>query len=104
MILELPTLEDINKFRMMKVIAAPVGLKDVEFDESLREEDYINQGWVVQMVGVAPERMLYFPGNIQVLRKQYGLRHRISTTIHKGMGATLIKTGMEKSGTKHYQK
>ncbi len=51
-------------------------------------------------MGVAPERPKSFANkNIQAQRKQYGLKHRDTGTIHWAMGDTLYKVASQTSAT-----
>ena len=94
-LLNLPEQDDLNNFRPIQILAAPVGTKDVEFDESKSLEDYESDGWQLVLISTAPERTYKVQGNVQARRKQYGLKHRVSSTIHEGMGATLIRAAMQ---------
>ena len=94
-LLNLPRQEDLNNFRPIKVLAAPIGTKDVEYDEDKCLEDYQAEGWQEVLLSTAPERTYKVQGNVQARRKQYGLKHRVSSTIHEGMGATLIRAAMQ---------
>ena len=40
-------------------------------------------------VGPVPERTQYLPGRKQAKRKQYRLKHHVTSTIHAAMGDTL---------------
>ena len=51
------------------------------------------------MMGKAPERVHKIKNRIQAQRRQYGLRHRVTSTIHASMGDTLIKVAIEVSNT-----
>ena len=44
---------------------------------------------------MAPERTKYLSDNIQAKRKEYGLKHRVSSTIHESMGDTLPSVAVE---------
>ena len=92
---KLPTQQDLDNFRAIEVLAAPPGTKDAEYDEGKSLEDYLADGWRQVSIGTAPERTYKVLGTIQAQRKQYGLKHRISATIHEGMGATLIRAAMQ---------
>ena len=46
---------------------------------------------------IAPKRVQNNSYDIQDQRKQYGLRHCVTLTIHAAMGNTLIKVAMENS-------
>ena len=46
-------------------------------------------------VGLAPENTQSIGRNIQAERKQYGLKHRVTSTIHAAMGDTLVRVAIE---------
>ena len=79
----------------MKVLAAPTGLHDIEYDESTSKEDYIEKGFYEVEVGMAPIRTHSINHYQQVQRKQYALRHRVTSTIHAAIGDVLIKVDMQ---------
>ena len=64
-----------------------------ELDKNIT--DYISDGWVSQNVGPAPQRLQQIPGNLRAQRKQYGLKHRVTATIHASMGYALPKVALE---------
>ena len=86
---DLPSEEDLENWRKIKILVAPLGLKEIEFREEDRKEVYLNKGFVERFIGVAPERMCIISNNVQAQRKQYGLKHRVTSTIHAAMGDTL---------------
>ena len=67
---------------------APPGWKDVNFDMSQEKGFFINANFKEVKVGVAPERIMSINQSVQAQRKQYGLRHRVTGTIHSAMGDT----------------
>ena len=79
----------------MKVLKASVGEKNVEYDETKSKEDYISCGFEEIEVGLSPDQNENLPGNIQARRKQYGLRHYVTSTIHACQGDTIISMATE---------
>ena len=92
---ELPNEEDLSNWRKIKLLKSPLGLREIIFDPSLPKEVYLERGYVEVDVGTAPERTQHLPGNIQAKRKQYGLKHHITSTIHAAMGDTLCSMATE---------
>lgn len=91
----LPSEEDVQNWRKISVLAAPPGVKDIEFDTSRSIDDYIADGWKVTKVGTAPERTRAVGNHMQAQRRQYGLKHHVTATIHASMGDTLTKVALE---------
>ena len=92
---ELPSQEDLSNWRKIKVLKTPLGLREIVFDPLLSKEAYLERGYIEVEVGPAPERAQNFPGNIQGKRKQYGLKHHVTSTIHAAMGDTLSSMATE---------
>ena len=99
MLLVLPSLEDILIFASIRVLAAPKGVDDVSYDPSKTEDDYKREGWSPRLVGVCPESVHYLGNDMQGFRKQYGLKHHVTCTIHASMGDTLFKVALQVSDT-----
>ena len=97
MLYDLPNEEDVANWRPIKVLISPIGLQDVEFDSDMPKEVYFNKGYKEVEIGVAPERTQSFGNNIQAKRKQYGLKHHVTSTIHAAMGDTLHTMATEVS-------
>lgn len=87
---ELPQQDDLDLFRPVRVLLFPTTLKfeDFSFDPNATKDHYINQGFVEISMGVSPERIKYLNNDVQAFRKQYGLKHHVSGTIHSIMGDT----------------
>ena len=79
----------------MKVLKAPVGEKNVEFNETMSKEDYITCGFEEIEVGLSPDQTQNLPGSIQAKRNQYGLKHYVTSTIHACQGDTIISIATE---------
>ena len=91
LLLELPSQIDIKNFQMIRMMVAPPGIRFIEYDQSKTTTDYIRDGWKLKSVGVAPERSHVTKMNMRGQRKQYGLKHHITSTVHACMGDTLNK-------------
>ena len=92
---ELPTRETVQNFQRIKVLAAPPGTKDHDFDQVKTLQEYIDDGWYETYVSTAPERPIIAGNRVQGLRRQYGLKHRVTSTIHASMGDTLSKVAIQ---------
>jgi predicted GIY-YIG superfamily endonuclease len=83
-----PTAEDVNEFRPLQLMIAPNGCQ-IAPPNSKTPDDLVAEGWKFCAVPVAPDRPHNLPYSVQAKRKQYGLRPRISITIHASMGQDL---------------
>ena len=92
---DLPTEEELSNWRKVKLLKTPLGLKEIIFDPQMPKEEYLQRGYVEIEVGMAPERTQYLTGNNQGKRKQYGLKHHVTSTIHAAMGDTLPSMATE---------
>ena len=92
---DLPNEDDLANWRKIKILKSPIGLKEVVFDPNLTKEEYLQRGFVEITVGTAPDRTQYLTGNKQGKRKQYGLKHHVTSTIHAAMGDTLSTMATE---------
>ena len=85
---EMPTNEMIQSFENVKVMLAPVGCKSVP-EGITSSNDLLAHGWKIETAGLAPERIHTASMGKKGKRLQYGLRHRVSSTIHAIMGSDL---------------
>jgi predicted GIY-YIG superfamily endonuclease len=85
---EMPTSEMLSCFENVKVLLAPVGCKSVPQGVRCANELLVH-GWRLESVGLAPERVQATNLGKKGKRQQYGLRHRVSSTIHAVMGSDL---------------
>ena len=92
---DLPSEDDLSNWKKIKVLKTPIGLKEIIYDSNISKATYIDQGFVEVNVGVAPERTQIFSDNIQAKRKQYGLKHHVTSTIHAAQGDTLPSMATE---------
>ena len=96
---DLPNQDDLDKNKKIKVLKAPTGLHDITFDHSSSKEYYLSKGFEEIEVGIAPIRTHAVSRFMQAQRKQYALKHRVTSTIHSAMGDTLNKVAMQLTGT-----
>ena len=87
--LDLPSQGDIDNFSKISIMVAPPGIKVVELDDTKTREEYISEGWVKKYVGTSPERTYSVQMNMRGQRRQYGLKHHVTSTVHATMGDTL---------------
>ena len=92
---DLPSDEDLRRFRKIKVLAAPPGIQHVDYDSDTEKQYFLDLGFTEILVGPAPERTRALKSNTQAKRKQYGLKHRVTSTIHAAQGETLLKMATE---------
>ena len=90
LLVELPTTETIERWEKINVLVAPPGMKEIEYNLAIRKEAYFQKGFSEVKIGVSPERINTVKNETFAKRKQYGLRHHVSMTIHATMGDTLI--------------
>jgi hypothetical protein len=95
LLFDLPSQDYINDWKNIPVLLSPPGLSSIEFDESLSKQFYVDQGFKEVYVGIAPQRVQILKNNIQGMRKQYGLKHKVTGTIHSAMGDTLLSMATE---------
>ena len=96
---DISTADDLQNWRKIKLLKTPSGLREIVFEPDALKQDFIDRGFVEVSVGVAPGRTQYLSGGIQAKRKQYGLKHHFTSTIHAAMGDTLSSMATEVSFT-----
>ena len=87
----MPTMDDLRNHRDIELYLAPEGCKTVpnDLDDT---SALLALGWVLIHVGLAPERIHTIHSlGLKAKRQQYGIRHRIASTIHATMGNDLMK-------------
>lgn len=94
-LIELPLQDDLDRHKKINILAAPPGIHDIEFDPTMAKEEYLIKGFKEVKVGLAPENTQSIGSNIQAERKQCGLKHRVTSTIHAAMGDTLVIVAIE---------
>ena len=81
-----PSREAIKAFEPVELLRAPSGVDELPIDTS--RENLLSAGWISIKVGKEPERRRALGQNgLFGSREQYGLKHRISSTIHAIMGS-----------------
>ena len=93
---DLPPQDILDCFRKFEILAAPPGTNDIEeFDETNDKQHFLTKGFVPVQIGVCPEYIQSVSNHMQAVRKQYGLKHCVTSTIHACMGDTLSKVAIE---------
>ena len=93
---DVPPEDDVRDFKKIKILCAPPGIKNVSIDvDNTSKEELIEDGFKEVTIGVAPDRTLGLKNNMQARRKQYGLQHRVTNTIHGSQGQTLPEMATE---------
>jgi predicted GIY-YIG superfamily endonuclease len=88
---ELPSRGAVKNFHPVDIWAAPSGCKAIPSGTPLpTNEQLLASGWAKIRIGTAPEFPQTLPSlRVRAKRRQYGLRHHVSSTIHSCQGATL---------------
>ena len=89
LIVDFPSQNDLDYCKAISILVAPPGMKVLEYDIEKPHEEYISEGWSPQYVGIAPERPQNVNMNMRGERRQYGLKHHLTSTVHASMGDTL---------------
>ena len=90
-LLDLPSQHDIQTFQKIPIMVAPAGTKVLEYDNNKDINEYIEEGWRKEYVGTSPEISCAVKLHMKGQRKQYGLKHHVTSTVHACMGDTLNK-------------
>ena len=96
---DLPTQKDIDNWRPINILLAPPGLKEVIFNEDKSKQSYIEDDFKEVKIGVGQCYTQSIANHRQTKRKQYGLMHYVSATIHASMGDTLVHMATSISNT-----
>jgi hypothetical protein len=86
---DLPSQDDLDNLRKIKVLVVPPGTKEIVFNPIESKECYLDQGFKEIKIGCATERTKWMCNNFQARRRQYGLKHHVTATIHASMGDTI---------------
>ena len=54
LLFDLPSQDDLDNWRKIKVLKAPLGIKDIEFDINKTKEMYLNEKYEEIQIGIAP--------------------------------------------------
>ena len=92
---DLPSRDDLLNWRKIKILKAPVGCRSVGHPPGTAKDVYLQDGFVEISIGICPDRTHSMSYNMQAKRKQYGLKHHVTSTIHAAMGDTLYSMATE---------
>ena len=93
---DLPNQDCVDRNKSIRILTAPPGVQDFnDFDIDLPKDIYLDREFKEVKIGMAPERTTSIGYNIQTQRKQYGLKYRVTSTIHAAMGDTLSRVAIE---------
>ena len=87
--IEIPSQNDLDSWRKIKVLIAPPGIRDKDYDPKNSIENYKEIGLKLGWIGYPPLQTNASKNFKQGNRKQYGLRYSVTGTIHSTMGDTL---------------
>ena len=91
MLFEMPTQEQLDKKKPIKMLLAPPGSRYIPSDKET-ERDLIALGWTpVYVHPCCDKNVTTVSKGIRATRIQYTLRHHIGSTLHSIMGQTLSK-------------
>jgi predicted GIY-YIG superfamily endonuclease len=94
----IPSATDLEDWKKIKVLKFPPGWSDFSVDPGRPYSYYVEEGFKEIDIPVGPEYTIG-NGTMQCLRKQYGIRHRITGTFHGSMGDTYESMASEISNT-----
>lgn len=83
----MPSVTEIKEFSPIPIYVAPDGCKT--FPSTIDHETLIHLGWHLENITKCREHIVSLSHGIDAKRRQYGLRHRIASTIHAAMGQDL---------------
>ena len=86
-----------DKFKNIYILAAPPGIEDIEFDEYVYKDFYMDKCFKEFKVGITPDQKILIKINAQERYKQYGFQHSVTRTIHFSQGKTSISMETEVS-------
>ena len=87
--------DDLYRFKKIYIISAQPGIEDIEFDEYVYKDFYMDKCFKEFKVGIKQYQIRFIKINTQEKHKQYGLQHIVTRTIHSTQGGTSISTATE---------
>ena len=85
---DLPPIDKLDRWKPIMVLKFPPGWKDFDIDFLVPKEWFIKNDFLEIRVPTAPDYTMSLSNSMQGKRKQYGIRHCITGTIHGSMGDT----------------
>ena len=86
---DLTSQEDLANWLRIKIVKAPIELKNIYFDKNTPRDTYFIQGFVEVKIGVTPDQTQFFANNSQPKKKKNGLKQYVTIKICAAMGDTL---------------
>ena len=90
-LIQLPEIEDNGSFEKVSIYVAPPGIKEYVYSPDHDAHYFESNGWTKETIGCVPERIHALANSMRGKRRQYGLKHRVTATIHGCQGDTLHK-------------
>ena len=72
---DLPDQDALNNFRLIKVLLAPPGCKDISYSTDDTKQSFFDCKFVETSIECAPRKIHPLKCQLQGVRKQYGLQH-----------------------------
>ena len=88
-LLSVPPRQQLQEHRSIEVWKAPSGVKEFPLPSNCNPPFLLAEGWIQILVPFSTSRPEMVSRGIQARRTQYGLKPRVSSTIHACMGSTL---------------
>ena len=95
MIFYLTHQDDLYRFKKIYILVPPPGIEDIEFDEYVYKDFYMDKCFKEFKVGITPDQIRLIKINTQEKHKQYGLQHSVTRTILSAQGETSISMATE---------
>ena len=89
LMLDVPTVEQVAANEQVHVFASPLGCKDFPPLDEQNTQQLVQLNWKRVSVPFAASRPQTVFKGLQARRSQYGLKPRVASTIHAGMGSTM---------------
>lgn len=84
---KMPTADEVKNFSPVTIYVAPDGCKTVP--SRVNVLNLLTEGWRIEQMTKCREHTEFLGPRVFAKRRQYGLRHRIASTIHAAMGQDL---------------
>ena len=81
---------DLDRIKMIYILAAPPGIEDIDFDEYVCNDFCMDKYFKEFKLGITPEQTILIKIYTQEKHKQYSLQHSTTRTIHSTHGEKLI--------------
>ena len=89
--IEFPQIEDDGTFNNIILYAAPPGIKEYVYSNEHTPKFHESKGWNKVTISCIPDRIHTLTNAMRGKGRQYGLKHRVTATIHGCQGDTIHK-------------